>query len=196
MPKKFICHHGDGGAGWETQHTGGMITSWGHFSQTYGRFEFRAAFPSLTVRGVQSALWLYPQTQTYGRWPLSGEIDVAEFYSRFPDRAVPTLHYPGDAFDENRTNRRCFVAHPERFHTYLLEWTRTMIRVSFDGVTCLVNTKWSPPLPLAHPQPFDHPFTLNLTQALGLGINSPLDNSIVRTPFPATMTVDYVRVWR
>lgn len=194
MPKVFTCYVRDTQKGWQTQHTGGMVTSYGHFAQTYGRFEIRAKFPPITIRGVQSALWLFPVEQYYGRWPLSGEIDIAEYYSS-TQQVIPTMHYLGDALDPNKTNARCAVARPWEFHTYLLEWSPKMIRVSFDGVPCLTNTKWTP-TGMKMPSPFDRPFDINLTQALGLGTNSPLDNSMVRTPFPATMEVDYVRVWQ
>jgi hypothetical protein len=45
---------------------------------------------------------------------------------------------------------------------------------------------------VASPAPFDQPFFLSLTQALGVGTNSPTAS----TPLPATTLVDYVRVWK
>jgi hypothetical protein len=51
---------------------------------------------------------------------------------------------------------------------------------------------WSPAAPERSPAPFNLPFFLNLTQAIGVG-----DNEVSsRTPFPATLRVDWVRVWR
>jgi hypothetical protein len=41
--------------------------------------------------------------------------------------------------------------------------------------------------------PFDQPFFIALTQALGVGTNA-LDPS--STPLPATTSIDYVRVWK
>ena len=64
------------------------------FAQAYGRFEIRAKFPAAKVAGLQSALWLWPKDPTrFGSWPASGEIDIAEFYSLYPDRAIPYIHY-------------------------------------------------------------------------------------------------------
>ena len=51
----------------------------------------------------------------------------------------------------------------------------------------------SPESDLAANKPFDMPFSVPLTQALGIGWN-PFRAGW--TPLPATMTVDYVRVWR
>ena len=48
--------------------------------QTYGRFDIRARFPEVTLPGSQGALWMTPYQNLYGLWPLSGEIDIAEFY--------------------------------------------------------------------------------------------------------------------
>ena len=59
---------------------------------------------------------------------------------------------------------------------------------------CLEDTI-TPAAPLEAPQPFDHPFFVTLTQALGgPGGTNPFNSDI--TPLPATMQVDYVRVWK
>jgi hypothetical protein len=55
-----------------------------------------------------------------------------------------------------------------------------------------VADSWNPAAPLVKPQPFDQPFFINLTQALGIGANL-FDPAT--TPLPATTQVDYVRVW-
>jgi beta-glucanase (GH16 family) len=187
---KFLCE--SAGADYMTQYTGGSVTTMHKFRQTYGRFEIRARFPAAKVQGLHSAIWLWPQTLTYGRWPQSGEIDVAEFYTRYPDRAIPFLHYHGDRRDPDRTNNYCYVRRPQAFHTYRLTWTARAITIRYDGKVCLHNDSWSP-LELRRPAPFDHPFVVNLTQALGIYGNAFQPS---KTPLPATMRVDYVRVWR
>jgi beta-glucanase (GH16 family) len=175
-----------------TQYTSGSVTTGGKFSQTYGRFEVRAAFPAATVAGLQSSLWLYPNNGTkYGAWPTSGEIDIAEAYSLYPDQVIPYIHYTPAAPDPNVTNDNCLIS-PASFHSYVVEWTASAMTVSFDGTTCLVDT-WNPAAPLAAPQPFDQPFYLALTQALGIGTNA-FDPAT--TTLPATTLVDYVRVWK
>ena len=58
---------------------------------------------------------------------------------------------------------------------------------TFDGRTCLVDG-WNPVAPQASPQPF----SICLTQALGIGTNLFLPGG---TPLPATTSVDWVRVW-
>lgn len=173
-----------------TSYTGAMVTTWNKFSQAYGRFEIRARFPRAAVAGLQASLWLYPQRLTYGAWPASGEIDVAEWFSGWSDRVIPYLHYAGDTADPYRTNRSCLVSDPSVFHTYVLEWTPSSITFKYDGIVCLQNVSWLPQ-GLSQPAPFDQPFVMILAQGIGYGTNAPTG----ATPFPATTQVDYVRVW-
>lgn len=184
----FTCKTPSGG--YPTQYTAGGLNTLGRFSQAYGRFEIRAMFPAATVAGLQSSLWLISATSAYGSWPTSGEIDLAEWYSQFPDRAIPYVHYtPVGGTDPSATNNFCFIT-PNQFHTYVLTWTTSQLTITFDGKTCVKDT-WNPAPPLVKPAPFDQPFLLALTQALGVGANAVSD----ATQLPATTQIDYVRVW-
>jgi beta-glucanase (GH16 family) len=176
---------------------GGMVHSQGRFAQTYGRFEVRARLPQSTQPGLQETLWLYPEDPAYGAWPDSGEIDFAEFYSQYPDLDVPFVHY---AYDETTTdpstNTNVVTSHtcgvdPSAWNTYTVEWEPGRITILRNGRTCLVDDYRSlDALPPA--APFDRPFYVLLTQAVGVGSNAPT----AATPFPATMDVDYVRAWK
>ncbi len=185
----FVCKspYGD----FRTQYTGASIFTHSRFAQAYGRFEIRAKFPTTTVAGVHSALWLYPEVTKYGPWPASGEIDIAEFYSSYPDRVIPYVHYQQDAYDPTVTNNYCMVVNPAAYHNYLLEWTPEKMTIKFDGVTCMEHTI-NPAAPLTAPEPFDNPFNVVLTQALGITGNA---FSTASTPLPATTEVDFVRAW-
>ena len=174
-----------------TQYTSGGVTTTGKFGQAFGRFEFRAKFPALKVPGVQTSLWLYPTPQKYGPWPASGEIDVAEFYSQYPDRTIPYIHYNTAAGNTSPVTNWFCKLDPAVFHTYVAVWTTTGITILNDGVVCLTHTI-NPAAPLTAPAPFDQPFSVILTQVLGGGTN--LFSSLT-TPLPATTDVDWVRVW-
>jgi beta-glucanase (GH16 family) len=191
-PAPFNC--GQTLSSFPTQYTSGMVsTAGGRFSQTYGRFAVRARISAAAVRGLQTSLWLWPvDSSRYGLFPASGEIDFAELFSSYPDRAVPYIHYNPLGPDPNVTNTNCLISDPSSFHTYAVEWMPTSIKVSYDGQTCLVDD-WNPAAPLTAPQPFDQPFFIALTQALGVGENA-FDPST--TPLPATTEIDYVRVWQ
>lgn len=179
-----------GGSSWTTQYTAGTVMTWNRFDQAYGRFEFRAAFPASTQPGLHSNLWLYHRHNTYGAGRVSGEIDVAEWFSQTPNQVYPSLHYEGRV-PANDTAWNCFVGAPGGYHKYVLEWTPTQMRFLYDGRLCFTRS-WAPAAPLVAPQPFDHPFFVILTQALGGGHNAP----VAGTTLPATTRVDYVRVWR
>jgi beta-glucanase (GH16 family) len=183
----FFCATPTGG--YLTQYTSGTVNTLGRFSQVYGRFEIRASFPAATVAGLQSSLWLLSTTNKYGKWPTTGEIDIAEAYSSYPDRVIPYIHYTPAAPDPYVTNNYCKIT-PGQFHTYAAQWTPSTITITFDGKTC-VSDSWNPAPPLVKPAPFDQPFLLALTQALGVNANAVTAD----TPLPATTQVDYVRVW-
>ncbi|WP_028652408.1 glycoside hydrolase family 16 protein [Nocardioides halotolerans] len=169
--------------------TGAFVTTYGKYTTTFGRVEVRAAFPDVDVPGVHAALWLWPQDLAYGS-EATGEIDLAEYFSLYPDRAVPFLHYQPAVPDGSNTNNLCLLDDPSSMHSYVIEWEPGHVRIAYDGEVC-VDHDIVPSPPLTGSQPFDQPFTLNLTQALGVGSNAFGE----QTPLPATTTVDYVRVW-
>jgi beta-glucanase (GH16 family) len=171
--------------GYYPQYEAGMVTSSKLFSQTFGAFEVRAKIPDATVPGLQETLWLYPQKLTYGPWPASGEIDFAEFYSQYPNLDVPYIHYALSAADPHVTAYDC-VIDPAQFNTYEVDWTPSSITILYNGQVCLVDQ------PIGGPAPFNEPFFMSLTQALGLGTNAPTAN----TPLPATTQIDWVRAWQ
>lgn len=182
----FTC--GRGRNAYTAWATSGMVSTMGKFAQDYGRFEVRASFPYTLQRGLQSSFWLWPQGATGALWPVTGEIDVAEWYSNWPDRVIPRLHY-ATAFLSGRqaTNYQCLVSNVRAFHTYTLEWTPSSILISYDGKPCLRNTSWR----MLGSAPFDKPYFLALMQALGVSKNVPGS----RTPLPSSTIVDYVRIW-
>jgi beta-glucanase (GH16 family) len=187
-----------------TQYTAGMVSTAYHFSQTYGRFEVRArlpqpAAPGGSTTGLQETFWLWPDNAVaYGAFPYSGEIDFAEFFGNYNDRVVPYLHYMYDPATVNLasntnvfTNNQSCRIDLTRFNVYAVEWSPGMITVSYNGNTCLVDDYVATGLSGA--APFDQPFFVALTQALGVGANTLQPGS---TPLPATTQVDYVRVWK
>ncbi|HEY1988349.1 MAG TPA: glycoside hydrolase family 16 protein [Acidimicrobiales bacterium] len=193
----FLCQDP---VGWFfTQYTSGTVATYGLFSQAYGRFEVKAKLPAATVAGLQSSLWLLPQNETqFGPWPASGEIDIAETFSEYPTLAIPTIHYNYDPTNVNAaantnivSNNQCTID-PTQFNDYVLEWTPTTMTMLYNGATCLVD-HWIPSAPLIAPQPFNQPFFINLTQALGIGTNN---FNPATTPLPATSEIQYVRVWQ
>ncbi|HJQ41889.1 MAG TPA: glycoside hydrolase family 16 protein, partial [Jatrophihabitantaceae bacterium] len=179
-----------------TQYAGGSVSTYSGFTQTYGRFEVRAQLPQTTARGLQETFWLYPRYLTYGAWPASGEIDFAELYSQYANLDIPYVHYRYDttttaaATNTNTvTAYNCTIDYTA-FNTYAVDWQPGRITISVNDNPCLVDNYAASGL--TSPAPFDQPFMVVLTQALGMGTNA-FDPAT--TPLPATTLVDYVRVW-
>jgi beta-glucanase (GH16 family) len=183
---EFTCKSPRGD--FQTDTTAASLTTRDKFSQTYGRVEFRARFPLATSTGVHSGLWMNPARNVYGPWPLSGEIDVAEWFSSDVGYVYPTLHYGGERL--GRSNK-CEVSTPGDWHQYAVEWTRTSMRFIYDGVECW-ETGWKAAPPLKAPAPFDQPFNIVMNQVFGAGWNAVTS----LTPTSATMDVDWVRAWK
>jgi beta-glucanase (GH16 family) len=171
-----------------TDYLGAGVSAWGKFAQTFGRFEVRMRFPAYADPGLHGGFWMNPKDRTYGIWPGSGEIDVAEWYSRAADHVYPSLHYTG-SIGLLDTKWDCVVTNPTAFHRYAVEWGPTKIDFIYDGKLCFSRT-WTP-LDLFPPAPFDRPFTLALVAASGAGGNAPT----MQTPFPSRFDVDYVKAW-
>lgn len=178
---------------------GGEVISYQLFSQQYGYFEARAAMPSSNVGGLQDTLWLYPENETlYGPWPDSGEIDFGQWYSVYPNNDFPDNVFPGMHSDPNAETNTCAIAGQSpagQFHTYAVSWTPTTITEYYDGVACLTDT-YAPYVtsPDTAPEPFNQPFFIALTAALGAGNADEYHQG--QTPLPATMQVDWMRVWQ
>ena len=189
--KAFTCP--DPLATFTTQYTGGMVSGYHLFNQTYGLFEVSAKLPAASVKGLQETLWLWPANDTkYGAWPASGEIDFGEFYSQYPTLDIPYIHYDPAKPDPNVTSYSCTITNENQFNTYGVEWTSSAITILYNGKTCLVD-RWNPASPLVAPEPFNQPFFVALTQALGINTNVFVPGT---TPLPATTQVDWVRVWK
>ena len=188
--KPFICQSPFGA--FETDSTAATVTTRDRFSQTYGRFAFRAKFPdSAGISGMQSALWLYPKGHPYGAWPKSGEIDVAEWFSSRPENVYPSVHYEGDDWQQSTGFTCAMPTSSTAFHTYVVELSPQEMRFYYDGKLCFRHS-WTPAAPLTAPQPFDKPFSLVLTQFWGSSWNAVTSE----TPQSATLTVDWAKAWK
>ncbi|GAA1536062.1 glycoside hydrolase family 16 protein [Nocardioides humi] len=161
------------------------------FTQVYGRFEARMRVPAERgIAGSHAAFWLYPQEHTYGVWPASGEIDVAEWFSARPANVYPSVHYEGEVPLLSSGGTCAIPTASSAFHTYAVEWTPTVMRFYYDDKLCFSH-RWTPTRQTP-PQPFDQPFYLVLTQVWGAAWNAP----VAAMPDSSTLEVDWVRAWQ
>lgn len=174
------------GGAYDTVHAGGAVMTNGHFSQTYGRFEFRARFPATDQSGFWADLWLYPDKLTYGGWPASGEIDVAEHWTGHGDNVYSSLHYTGSTGADNKA---CAMVDASTFHTYAVEWTANLMRFYTDGTLCF-QRDWTSVT--GSTMPFDKPFFSILSEGWG-DFNQGVSAAI---PPSGRVDVDYVRFYR
>lgn len=153
------------------RYTSGLISSQPSFTQTYGYFEMRAKLPR--GKGVWPAFWLLPADL---EWP--PEIDVMESIGD-PSKVYVTAHSKtvkaeGTAVDVT----------PDDFHTYAVSWDRDQLIWFVDGR----EVKRQPTPPDMH-----KPMYLLANLALGGDWAGQPDAT---TPFPARLSIDYIRAYR
>jgi beta-glucanase (GH16 family) len=173
------------------EYTSTRMISRGKGDWLYGRFEIRARLPK--GRGTWPAIWMLSSDNSYGTWPASGEIDIMEHVGYDPNRVHASVHTSAYNHTRNtqKTASKVIPDATDSFHVYRVDWTPYAVRTFIDGVQYFefVNegkgfSVW----------PFDKKQFLILNIAVGgnWGGVQGVDNNI----FPATMLVDYVRVYK
>src|ERR1022692_3973715 len=97
--------------------TSGMMTTYGKFSQEYGRFEIRCRVPK--GKGMWPAFWLLPDPLG---WP--PEIDVLEILGHEPDKIYMTHHFRDE--QKKRGSHGGSWSGPDfsaEFHGFAIEWS-------------------------------------------------------------------------
>ncbi|MDU0330418.1 glycoside hydrolase family 16 protein [Paenibacillus sp. 3LSP] len=181
------------------QYSSGKVNTKDHFSLKYGRVDFRAKLP--TGNGIWPALWMLPQDQAYGTWAASGEIDVMEARGRLPGKSSGAIHFggqwPANTHLSGEYNFPSGQTIANDFHVYSVVWEEDNIKWYVDGKFFFKATRdqwYSTAAPNNPNAPFDQPFYLIMNLAIG----GNFDGGIAPGPgdIPATMQVDYVRVYK
>ncbi len=180
------------------QYSSGKINTKDHFSFKYGRVDFRAKLP--TGNGIWPALWMLPEDSVYGAWAASGEIDVMEAKGRLPGTTSGAVHFGGQwpvnryiAGEYHFPQGQTFA---NDFHVYTLIWEDDNFKWYVDGKFFFKVTRnqwYSVAAPNNPNAPFDEPFYIIMNLAVG----GHFDGGLSPDPsdIPATMQVDYVRVY-
>ncbi len=170
-------------------YTSARINTKGLFEQTYGRFEAKIKMP--WGQGIWPAFWLLGSNIETVGWPQCGEIDIMEFRGQEPNIIHGSLHGPG--YSGGAPITKSFGYENDRFdvdyHVFAIEWDENSINYIVDGITYQriesedVPGEWV----------YNHPFYIILNVAVGGNyVGFPAQN----TPFPQTMYVDYVKVFK
>ncbi len=169
--------------------TSARIKTKGLFAQKYGRFEARIKTP--TGPGIWPAFWMLGENIDQVNWPQCGEIDIMEQKGQQSSVTIGTVHGPG--YSGGNAISKPYGLINGRFdsdyYIYAIEWGENYIdffvnnflykRVTPEDVT----GKWV----------YDQPFYLLLNVAVG---GNFVGFPTTGTPFPQTMTIDYVKVYK
>lgn len=151
-----------GGRSW----TSGGVGCW-DWAQTYGKFEIRAKVPS--GKGIDSYFTL---------WPVKGASWTGvELLAPGPETAYVTNGHGTATPDTSRVAGR----YSDAFHTYLVEWTPKLTRISMDGHVLYTST-------LSYPGPRWFGMVVSNGDAL-TGVPD------AATRLPAEFQIDYVRIF-
>lgn len=163
----------------------------------YGRMEIRAKMPEHKGSGLWPALWMLGENINTLGWPACGEIDILEYVSFKPDNVHFAIHSP----DNNHTNATEISSGAirletveESFHNYGILWTSEYIKFYVDEVENIQFVFRRPEVATFQNWPFSNAFYFLMNIAVGgnWGGLEGVDIAI----FPATMEVDYVRVYQ
>lgn len=179
------------------EYSSGKVTTKDKFRFKYGRIDFSAKLPVGTA--LWPACWLLPNDDVYGPWASSGEIDVMEARGRLPGATSGALHYGGQwpanthiGSDYSFKNGETFDSD---FHVYSIVWEEDNIKWYVDGECFFKATseQWYSQAAGGN-APFDQEFYIIMNLAVGGWFDSGLLPDV--NDFPATMQVDYVRVYQ
>lgn len=163
----------------------------------YGRIEIRAKMPDYKGPGIWPALWTLGDNIQYVGWPTSGEIDILEYVSWRPDSILVTIHSEANNHMNGTQIGSGFVPLPtaeEEFHNYGILWQKDKLQFYVDSPDNVLLSVDRPEDPDQENWPFSDPHYLLMNIAVGgnLGGVEGVDDSI----FPATMQIDYVKIWQ
>lgn len=181
-PAGLSCYYGP------CRYTSAKITTRGLMSAAPGRVEARIRLP--TGQGLWPAFWMLGDNAS--GWPDCGELDIMENKGSQPATTSSAMHGPGYAgaasFNQAHTLSGSRV---DDFHTYAIEWDSVGARFFVDGTAHYSVTRAT--VERAGKFVFDQPFYVIFNLAVGGHFDGdPASDAIL----PATMLVDYVRVYR
>ena len=182
----LTCYYGP------CRYTSGKITTRGLMDVTPpGRVEARIKLSA--GQGLWPAFWMLGSDIATTSWPACGELDIMENKGSQPTISSSAVHGPGysggDALFHVQPLQSGSLA--SDFHTFAVEWDSNGAKFFVDGVPHYFVTRAN--VQQHGPFVFDKPFFVILNLAVGGHFDGdPASDAI----FPATMLVDYVRVFR
>jgi beta-glucanase (GH16 family) len=165
-------------------YTSARMKTQGKKSWTYGKVEARIKLSM--GQGIWPAFWMLGDNISSVNWPACGEIDIMEHINS-ESQIHTTIHWDQNGHVSYGGPATVDVT---QYHVYAIEWNTSAIKWYVDGSQCfeaniLDNINGT--------EEFHRPFFILLNLAVGGAWPGNPDSSTV---FPATMYVDYVRVYQ
>lgn len=169
--------------------TSARLNTKGVFEQAYGRFEARIKMP--WGPGIWPAFWMLGANIDQVPWPKCGEIDIMEYRGQETNLIHGSLHGPGYSGGAAVTKSYGFTNNrfDVDFHVFAVEWGEDYIDYYVDD-TLYQRIK---PEDVPGEWVYNQPFYIILNVAVG---GNYVGFPTLQTPFPQTMLVDYVRVYK
>ena len=155
----------------------------------YGYIEASIKLPK--GKGTWPAFWMMPVN--FRSWPADGEIDIMEEVGANANYVSSSLHATAHVHSNNTqvTHEMYLKGAEDDFHTYAIKWTHENITTYVDGnVQLTYNNRGLG----RNDWPYDDPFYVIFNLAWGgdWGGYKGIDEGAL----PATMEIDYVRVFQ
>jgi beta-glucanase (GH16 family) len=194
--------------------TSGKIRTRGIASWRYGKVEFRAKPPK--GQGTWPAIWMMPENDYYGGWPLSGEIDILEGVNLGAtctecagtvgeNRMLSAIHFgdkpPKNTHIHKRVAPQNLALPSDDFHIWTFEWGEGLMRFYLDGkqyweVTADQLYSGSPKAKGNPVAPFDQSFYIMANLAIGGKLaEENNDKGIAVDSVPAEFVIDWIRIY-
>lgn len=165
-------------------YTSSRMTTQNKKQFTYGKIEARISLP--VGQGLWPAFWLLGSDINTVGWPACGETDIMEHINT-DSLIYGTIHWDNNGHVQYGGN---ITISPSNFHIYTVTWDKAAIRWYVDSVEYKeANIQNN----INSTEEFHKPFFIILN--LAVGGNWP-GQSIDDSKMPASMYVDYVRVYQ
>ena len=156
---------------------------------TYGYIEASIKLPK--GKGTWPAFWMMPVN--FHSWPGDGEIDIMEEVGYHPNYVSSSLHANAHVHTNGTqvTHEMLCEGAEDDFHTYAILWTAKNITTYVDGK---VQLSYDNKGKGRDDWPYDDPFYIIFNLAWGGDWGGA--QGVDENALPATMEVDYVRVFQ
>ena len=173
------------------RYTSGKVTTRGKLEAAPGRVEARIKLSA--GQGLWPAFWMLGADFPATPWPDCGELDIMENHGSRMQSTSSAVHGPG-YFGQTPFVHAVTLAQrsfADDFHTFAVVWDSSSIRFFVDD--SLHYTVGRRDVERHGRWVFDQPFFIILNLAVGGTFDGDPKSDAI---FPATMLIDYVRVYR